>query len=95
MSEENNQPKQTLHITLKVKSQNGNEVFFRIKRTTQLKKLMDAYCKREAVGFSTVVFLFDGYRLRQDETPEELMMANEDEIDAMLHQTGGGAVGGC
>ncbi|XP_047313788.1 small ubiquitin-related modifier 2-like [Impatiens glandulifera] len=95
MSEESNQPEQTLHINLKVKSQNGNEVFFRIKRTTQLKKLMNAYCERESMGFNTVVFLFDGHRIKEDETPEELMMADEDEIDAMLHQTGGGAVGGC
>ena len=29
------------HINLKVKSQDGNEIFFKIKRTTQLKKLMD------------------------------------------------------
>ena len=34
------------HITLKVKSQDGNEIFFKIKRATQLKKLMDAYCAR-------------------------------------------------
>ncbi len=35
-----------VHITLKVKSQDGNEIFFKIKRSTNLKKLMDAYCAR-------------------------------------------------
>ena len=30
------------HITLKVKSQDGNELLFKIKKGTQLKKLMDA-----------------------------------------------------
>ena len=32
------------HINIKVKAQDGTEIYFKIKRTTQLKKLMDAYC---------------------------------------------------
>ncbi|CAG7876665.1 unnamed protein product [Brassica rapa] len=35
------------HINLKVKGHDGNEVFYRIKSSTQLKKLMDAYDFRE------------------------------------------------
>ncbi|PPD93648.1 hypothetical protein GOBAR_DD09397 [Gossypium barbadense] len=73
---------QTAHINLKVKGQDGNEVFFRIKRSTQLKKLMNAYCDRQSVDFNSIAFLFDGRRLR-------LEMEEGDEIDAMLHQTGG------
>ena len=34
------------HINIKVKAQDGTEIFFKIKRSTQLKKLMDAYCQR-------------------------------------------------
>ena len=34
------------HINIKVKAQDGTEIYFKIKRTTQLKKLMDAYCTR-------------------------------------------------
>ena len=37
-------------LNLKVKSQDGEEVFFKIKNTTQLKKLMDAYCQRQSVN---------------------------------------------
>lgn len=37
-------------LNLKVKSQDGEEVFFKIKSTTQLKKLMDAYCQRQSVS---------------------------------------------
>ena len=33
-----------VHINIKVKAQDGTEIYFKIKRTTQLKKLMDAYC---------------------------------------------------
>ncbi|XP_075076067.1 small ubiquitin-related modifier 2-like [Nicotiana tabacum] len=77
------------HINLKVKGQDGNEVFFRIKRSTQLKKLMNAYCDRQSVDFNSIAFLFDGRRLRAEQSPEELEMEDGDEIDAMLHQTGG------
>nr|ATZ71030.1 small ubiquitin-related modifier [Litchi chinensis] len=80
------------HINLKVKGQDGNEVFFRIKRSTQLKKLMNAYCDRQSVELNSIAFLFDGRRLRAEQTPDELEMEDGDEIDAMLHQTGGGDV---
>ncbi|TYG62424.1 hypothetical protein ES288_D07G229600v1 [Gossypium darwinii] len=76
------------HINLKVKGQD-DEVFFRIKRSTQLKKLMNAYCDRQSVDFNSIAFLFDGRRLRGEQTPDELEMEDGDEIDAMLHQTGG------
>ncbi|KAJ8432152.1 hypothetical protein Cgig2_006854 [Carnegiea gigantea] len=70
----------------------GNEVFFRIKRSTQLKKLMNAYCDRQSVELNSIAFLFDGRRLRAEQTPEELEMEDGDEIDAMLHQTGGATI---
>ncbi|KAB2602135.1 small ubiquitin-related modifier 1-like [Pyrus ussuriensis x Pyrus communis] len=82
-------PDQPAHINLKVKGQDGNEVFFRIRHTTQLKKLMTAYCDRVSVDMNSIAFLFDGRRLRPEQTPEELEMEDGDEIDAMLHQTGG------
>ncbi|KAH9728790.1 Small ubiquitin-related modifier 1 [Citrus sinensis] len=81
---------QSAHINLKVKGQDGNEVFFRIKRSTQLKKLMNAYCDRQSVELNSIAFLFDGRRLRGEQTPDELEMEDGDEIDAMLHQTGDG-----
>ena len=47
----------TEQLNLKVKSQvspsptqDGEEVFFKIKASTQLKKLMDAYCQRQSVN---------------------------------------------
>ncbi|KAE8676279.1 Small ubiquitin-related modifier 1 [Hibiscus syriacus] len=87
---EDKKPGDAAHINLKVKGQDGNEVFFRIKRSTQLRKLMNAYCDRQSVDFNSIAFLFDGRRLRGEQTPDELEMEDGDEIDAMLHQTGGG-----
>ncbi|KAE8666926.1 Small ubiquitin-related modifier 1 [Hibiscus syriacus] len=89
-AEEDKKPTDAAHINLKVKGQDGNEVFFRIKRGTQLRKLMNAYCDRQSVDSNSIAFLFDGRRLRGEQTPNELEMEDGDEIDAMLHQTGGG-----
>lgn len=77
---------------------------------------MTAYCDRQSVDFNSIAFLFDGRRLRAEQTPDEvrslslafppfrvvsfpknlkkspllqLDMEEGDEIDAMLHQTGG------
>lgn len=59
----------TEHLNIKV-TDNNNEVFFKIKRSTQLKKLMDAFCERQGKQMSTVRFLFDGTRVRPEDTPD-------------------------
>lgn len=59
------------HLNIKV-TDNNNEVFFKIKRTTPLKKLMDAFCERQGKQPSTVRFLFDGTRVRPDDSPESV-----------------------
>ncbi|KAK9992832.1 hypothetical protein SO802_022535 [Lithocarpus litseifolius] len=55
----------------KAAKQDGKVVFFRIKRSTQLWKLMTAYCERQSVEFNSIAFLFDGRRLRGEQTPDE------------------------
>ena len=52
--------------------QDGNEVFFKIKRQTQFRKLMQAYCERQAVDMNAVAFLFDGQRLVGTQTPDDV-----------------------
>lgn len=76
-------------LTLKVKAQDGSEIFFKIKPTTQLKKLMDSYCQRQGVDSKTVRFLYEGNRVQEASTPRELGMTTGDEIDAMVEQRGG------
>ncbi|KAL2808776.1 hypothetical protein BJX63DRAFT_408094, partial [Aspergillus granulosus] len=63
----------TEHLNIKV-TDNNNEVFFKIKRTTQLKKLMDAFCDRQGKQPSTVRFLFDGTRVRPEDTPDTVCL---------------------
>lgn len=69
MADSGEAPAAVEHLNIKV-TDNNNEVFFKIKRTTQLKKLMDAFCERQGKQPSTVRFLFDGTRVRPEDTPD-------------------------
>ena len=77
------------HINLKVIDQQGNEIFFKCKRTTALSKLMNAYCQRQGMDMKSVRFLFDGERLQEHQTPAEREMEDNDAIDVMVQQEGG------
>lgn len=57
------------HLNIKV-TDNNNEVFFKIKRTTALKKLMDAFCERQGKTLQSCRFLFDGQRVNPTDNPE-------------------------
>lgn len=60
------------HLSLKVKSQEGNEVYFKVKKTTTFAKVMAAYCKKVGADMESVRFLFDGVRLKPDQTPADV-----------------------
>ncbi|XP_022554314.1 putative small ubiquitin-related modifier 7 [Brassica napus] len=78
------------HVTLKVKSQDDVDVYFRIKRDVELRKMMEAFSHKVGKQMSAFVFLFDGIRIKPNQTPKELDLEEGDEIDALVHQTGGG-----
>ncbi|VEU23569.1 DEKNAAC104734 [Brettanomyces naardenensis] len=88
MSEEPKQEQQDTHINLKV-TDGSSEVFFKIKRTTPLKRLMDAFCKRQGKSADSLRFLYEGQRLTPDATPDSLDMEDGDLIEAHREQVGG------
>lgn len=63
------EPQPSEHLNVKV-TDNNNEVFFKIKRSTQLKKLMDAFCERSGKNRKSVRFLFDGQRVVDQDSPD-------------------------
>merc|ERR1712028_283267 len=77
------------HIQLKVKDQQGSEVQFKIKKSTPLRKPMDAYCSRLGLTAAQVRFMVDGERISADDTAEKLGLEDEDLIDVAMEQTGG------
>ena len=77
-------------INLKVVTQDSTEVFFKIKKTTPLKKLMEAFCSKQGLNIQNVRFLSDGVRITPDKTAQDLGLHDGDVIDAMMNQIGGG-----
>lgn len=63
---------QSEHLNIKV-TDNNNEVFFKIKRTTALGKLMNAFCDRQGKNISSVRFLFDGNRVTPQDNPDSVL----------------------
>ncbi|KAK4693679.1 small ubiquitin-related modifier, partial [Lecanoromycetidae sp. Uapishka_2] len=81
------QPKSE-HLNIKV-TDNNNEVFFKIKRTTALSKLMNAFCERQGKTPQSVRFLFDGARVNPSDSPDSLEMADGDTLEVHQEQIGG------
>lgn len=91
MSDEQEQKpdiKPETHINLKV-SDGSSEIFFKIKKTTPLKRLMEAFAKRQGKEIESLRFLYDGVRVLPDQTPEDLDMEDNDIIEAHREQIGG------
>ena len=73
------------HLNIKV-TDNNNEVFFKIKRSTKLEKLMNAFCDRQGKQLSTVRFLFDGQRVRPEDSPDTVSFPQLLNKQAALYQ---------
>lgn len=79
------------HINLKVRGQGADgEVFFKIKRDTPLAKLFQSYCDKVGKSIGSVRFSFEGDRLSGTDTAAKVGLENDDVIDALAEQTGGG-----
>ncbi|GKY98196.1 hypothetical protein MPSEU_000777400 [Mayamaea pseudoterrestris] len=76
-------------ITIRVKDQTGEETFFKVKKTTKMKKIFETYASRRGVQASSLRFLLDGERIEPDQTPKMLELEDQDQIDCLLEQTGG------
>ncbi|KAK7682035.1 hypothetical protein QCA50_014999 [Cerrena zonata] len=78
-------------INIKVVTQTGEEVFFKIKRGTKLSKLQSAYASKVGKDVGSIRFLYDGDRVNENDTPASLDMEDNDAIDVMVEQVGGSA----
>ncbi|KAI9634428.1 ubiquitin-related domain-containing protein [Dioszegia hungarica] len=76
-------------LNIKIVSTDGNEVFFKIKKTTKLNKLKAAYAERVGADAQTIRLLFDGNRILDDQTAADLDIEDGDAIEVLLEQVGG------
>jgi len=61
------------HLNIKVTDGN-NEVFFKIKRSTKLEKLMKAFCERQGKDPRAARFLFEGQKVQPTDTPDQVSL---------------------
>ena len=71
------------HYFFKAKKRNIYHAFFLVLQ------IFDAFLQRKSLQPGSVRFLFDGERVREDQTPQELDMEDGDSLDVMMEQVGG------
>ena len=76
-------------ITLKLKDQGGDDMQFKVKKTTKMSKIFDAYAGRKGVATATLRFMLDGERVQGDVTPKMLELEDDDQIDVAIDTVGG------
>ena len=68
-------------LNIRIRDQTGEETFFKVKKTTKLDKVFNAYSTRKGVAATSLRFLFDGSRVRGDQTPADIDMEVGDQLD--------------
>ena len=76
-------------MNIKVRGTDGTELFFRLKPTTKLKKMMEVFLQKQGANENSCRFVYDGARVRHDDTPKGLNMEDGDVIEAVVEQSGG------
>lgn len=77
-------------ITLKVQNQDHGDTYVRTGRNIPLSFLMRAYADGPAgLVYDQIRFIYDGKRIAEKDTAEQLGMEEGDVIDAMSDMTGG------
>eukprot|EP00102_Acyrthosiphon_pisum_P020317 XP_016657527.1 PREDICTED: small ubiquitin-related modifier-like isoform X2 [Acyrthosiphon pisum] len=76
-----------LHI---ITSDFTNEVRFRVKAGSAFIRLKRSYCSKMGFEVDQVRFMFDGYRITDDDTALKLGMTDNDIVEIYQEKTGGG-----
>jgi len=82
-------------VSVTVRGQEGRTSTYTIVATCLLRKLMVAFCSTSGWEMHEINFLFDGCRVRGDQTPKELDMEDGDVIDIMRVQGAGPMTASC
>ena len=70
-------------LNIRLRDQTGEETFFKVKTTTKLDKVFNAFATRKGVAATDLRFFFDGAGVRGDQTPADIGMEDDDQIDCM------------
>lgn len=75
-------------ITIRVRDQTGEETHFKVKDSSLMYNMFDAYCERKGVTIDALAFLLDGDRIFPYDTPRRLDLEDGDQVDCFLEQVG-------
>ena len=79
-------------LSVTVSCQGQEDVVFKIKDDTPLKKLMERYCTQVInKKAKEVVFTYEGIEVNGDDTPKALKMKSNDVVSVTIMQVGGAA----
>ena len=75
-------------LNISVRDANGRVEYFTVKPTTPLERVLNAWSTRVGVCAASVRFLWDGSRVRSDQTPADIGMEDGDQLDCMAEMRG-------
>jgi len=75
-------------LNIRIRAQCGEETFFKVKTTTKLDKVFNAFATRKGVAASDLRFLLDGARVSGVQTVADIGMKDDDQIDCMCRLSG-------
>jgi len=75
-------------ISITLKEVTGHHMIFKIKQTTKLEIVMNAYAKRRSIDVRTVRFVLDGIRLSSNDTSLTHEILDGDVIDVIPERVG-------
>jgi hypothetical protein len=58
-----------------------NDLQFKIKRSTKMKKIFDAFCEKYGIDVNNISFYLDDMKLNENDTLNSLGIENEDELE--------------
>ncbi len=76
------------YVNVKLRGENV-VVSFKVAPSATIFKLANAYCQHTKADPLACRYIFEGRRLKMDETVESIGMGDDDEIDVMISQMGG------
>lgn len=73
-------------VTIKLKSVDGNVISFKVKKTTKVIKIKETYSNQKGVDAQAIRLTFDGDRLSDHQTVDELGLEEGDVIDVSAEE---------
>jgi small ubiquitin-related modifier len=76
-------------MTVTLKNQSNQTMQFKVRKSTEFKKIFSAYAARVGVPTRELRFLLDGEAISENQTPDTMSLEEDDQIEVFQFQVGG------